>query len=207
MKPNSMQNLPSKSGRNRPLSLSRGVVSNSMPARLQLTQLWKPSKHTNKAEGQQDGLRAKPELHQNTALFRYQPAQSLGAGLCNTVQKHSLSYYEKNSSHFILTGKKNQFWKTLQSRPNFFPLPLCWYCDRYTINCLADLGQGWGRSMCSHGGGRWPVNMMLWGFQHHLSYKICIKWKLRLPCTYTNTNIQDWVFEKNILFGSPNVQN
>lgn len=75
-------------GRRKALPLWRGVVSRSMPGGLQLIWLWKPSRHTDRAEeGQQDRLRAKPEPLQNTEPFRQQPARCLGAGLRRTVQK------------------------------------------------------------------------------------------------------------------------
>jgi len=48
-----MQNFPSKTGRKKTLPLRRWVVSTSTPAGLQLTYIWKLSKHTSKAEAGQ----------------------------------------------------------------------------------------------------------------------------------------------------------
>lgn len=111
-----------------------------------------------------------------------------------------------------LNKKTTRVLKNTAAQTSFFPLPLCWYCDRHydtpsIVWYLVDLGQGWDRSMCSYGERRWLGNTAALCWQHHLSYKICIKWKHHLPCTHTNTNTQDWVFEKKVLFGPPNVEN
>lgn len=94
-------------GRRKALPLWRGAVSRSMPGGLQLIWLWKPSRHTDRAEeGQQDRLRAKPEPLQNTEPFRQQPACCPGSWAVQDGAKAAFLPGKEKRKH-NKTTKKN----------------------------------------------------------------------------------------------------